>query len=194
MISMEMVFLFILISMYMWNSNVCATDEYNSIDNVYKLNAKVVAKEIKGKIVDLNIYNGKVLLIFNVSTKDKKDENYVLLMSLADQYYNNGLRVLAFLCDQLNELQDLDDKALISVKEMSEHKIDVFENVKVNGEEAHSLWKYMKSVIPGESGESNVLLIFNLSMWSKRDNNYNSLLDLAQRYFIEGLRVLVFFV
>lgn len=60
------------------------------------------ANDINGNPVSLEKYKGYVLLIANVASKcGYTAAAYHLLKSLSDKYYEKGLRILLFPCNQV---------------------------------------------------------------------------------------------
>ncbi|KAL0459560.1 UNVERIFIED_CONTAM: putative glutathione peroxidase 5 [Sesamum latifolium] len=58
-------------------------------------------KDSKGNLVNLNIYEGKVLLVVNVASKcGFTNSNYTQLTELYTKYKDKGLEILAFPCNQ----------------------------------------------------------------------------------------------
>lgn len=57
-------------------------------------------------------YRGRVLLIVNVPTRQTNYTRYASLLNISQNNYNNGVRVLAFLCNQFNAGHGVSTKIL----------------------------------------------------------------------------------
>lgn len=70
--------------------------------------------------------------------------NYSGLSKLLDEYYERGLRVLLFPCNQFAN-QERDDPATIKAfADNYDKRFILAEKVNVNGSEAHPLWTWLK--------------------------------------------------
>ncbi|CAN7052600.1 unnamed protein product [Brassica rapa subsp. trilocularis] len=111
-------------------------------------------KDSAGKEVDLSVYQGKVLLIVNVASKCGFTEtNYTQLTELYRKYKDQGLVILAFPCNQfLNQepgtSQDAHEFACTRFKA----EYPVFQKVRVNGQNAAPVYKFLKSKKPSFLG------------------------------------------
>ncbi len=117
--------------------------------NVYGFSAQ----SIDGVDVPLARYRGRSLLIVNVASKCGFTPQYVGLEALYRKYSGSGLDVLGFPCDQFGH-QEPGDEA--EIKRFCSLTYDVtfplFAKIKVNGEDAHALYKYLKESRPGILG------------------------------------------
>ncbi|XP_076177415.1 glutathione peroxidase-like 1 isoform X2 [Ptiloglossa arizonensis] len=104
------------------------------------------AKSIKGEEVPLSKYKGHVCLIVNVASKcGLTATNYKELNELYDEYADKqGLRILAFPCNQFNGQEPGGSDEICSFADRQKVKFDLFEKINVNGDNAHPLWKYLK--------------------------------------------------
>lgn len=111
------------------------------------------AKTIDGKEQKLATYKGKTLLVVNVASKCGFTPQYKGLEELYRQYKDKGLVILGFPCDQFGH-QEPGDEA--EIKNFCSLNYDVsfpmFAKIKVNGDEAHPLYKYLKSQEKGFLG------------------------------------------
>jgi glutathione peroxidase len=111
------------------------------------------ARTIDGAEVPLAQYRGHPLLIVNVASKCGFTPQYAGLEALYKQYYEPGLVVLGFPCDQFGH-QEPGDEA--EIKQFCSLTYDVtfplFAKIKVNGADAHPLYKYLKEARPGILG------------------------------------------
>lgn len=103
------------------------------------------AKDIKGEMVPLENYKGKVCIIVNVASQCGYTKNhYEELNELYDKYKEQGLRILGFPCNQFGSQEPGDDTTICSFVSSKSVKFDMFSKVDVNGDDAHPLWKYLK--------------------------------------------------
>uniref|UniRef100_A0A8R1HXR1 Glutathione peroxidase n=1 Tax=Caenorhabditis japonica TaxID=281687 RepID=A0A8R1HXR1_CAEJA len=107
-------------------------------------------KNAVGEMVSLDKYTGLVVLIVNVASYcGLTHSNYKELKSLNDKYYDRGLRIAAFPCNQFG-FQEPYCEADVSnfVKENFEFEPDLYGKVLVNGGpligEEEPLWEFLK--------------------------------------------------
>jgi glutathione peroxidase len=111
------------------------------------------AKTIDGSTTQLDAYKGKVLLVVNVASKCGFTPQYKGLEALYKKYKGQGLEILGFPCDQFGHQEPGDEQ---EIKDFCSLTYDVsfpmFAKIKVNGDEAHPLYKYLKSEEKGFLG------------------------------------------
>jgi len=111
------------------------------------------AKTIDGKSVSLDTFKGKAMLIVNVASKCGFTPQYAGLEGLYRKYKDKGLVVLGFPCDQFGHQEPGDENA---IKQFCSLNYDVsfpmFAKIKVNGDDAHPLYKFLKSEERGMLG------------------------------------------
>ncbi|HKY92244.1 MAG TPA: glutathione peroxidase [Nevskiaceae bacterium] len=109
---------------------------------VYEFNAR----SIDGSDRKLDEYQGKTLLIVNVASKCGFTPQYKGLEALYRQYKDKGLVILGFPCDQFGHQEPGNEE---QIKEFCSLTYDVsfpmFAKIKVNGDDAHPLYKYLKN-------------------------------------------------
>lgn len=112
-------------------------------------------KDISGNEVSLEKYRGHVCIIVNVASKcGLTASNYKQLIELQQQFgESKGLRILAFPCNQFNgqEPGSSEEIACYALKTLGA-SFDLFEKIKVNGDDAHPLWKFLKDKQGGTLG------------------------------------------
>lgn len=103
-------------------------------------------KDRNGNDVSLRKYEGKVLLIVNSATKCGFTPQYEELQKLYAKYSDQGFVILDFPCNQFR------NQAPGTVDEIHEFcqvnfgvTYPIHEKIEVNGENAHPLYKYLKS-------------------------------------------------
>ena len=111
------------------------------------------ARTIDGIEQPLSVYRGHALLIVNVASKCGFTPQYAGLEALHRKYRERGLVVLGFPCDQFGH-QEPGDEA--EIRRFCSTSYDVsfpmFAKIKVNGADAHPLYKYLKESRPGILG------------------------------------------
>lgn len=115
------------------------------------------ALTIQGKEKPLSEFNGKVLLVVNTASKCGFTPQFKGLEKLYEDYKDKGLEILGFPCNQFGK-QDPGSNDQIS--EFCELNFGVtfpmFQKVDVNGDEAHPLFKHLKSEAPGLLGTQGI--------------------------------------
>ncbi len=102
-------------------------------------------KNAKGDDVSLSEYKGEVLLIVNTATGCGFTPQYKGLQSLYDKYHKDGFEVLDFPCNQFMNQSPLSEPEIKEFCELNYHTtFPLFAKIKVNGEDAEPLFKYLK--------------------------------------------------
>ncbi|KAB0792840.1 hypothetical protein PPYR_14799 [Photinus pyralis] len=127
-------------------------NSWEEAESIYEF----TVNNLKGEEVPLNNYKGHVCLIVNVASKcGYTKKNYEELVELHQKYADsNGLRILAFPCNQFGKQEPGDSEKICSFIEARNVKFDVFEKINVNGSDAHPLWKYLKLKLKGVRGNA----------------------------------------
>ncbi|KAF7283390.1 hypothetical protein GWI33_000723 [Rhynchophorus ferrugineus] len=129
------------------------TSESNNvnINSVYDFKVK----DIYGNIVSLEKYKGHVCIIVNVASQCGLTEtNYDQLNYLYSRYgKSRGLRILAFPSNQFLSQEPGTDEDILNFVRSKGVQFDVFSKINVNGDDAHPLWKYLKSAQKGTFGD-----------------------------------------
>ena len=108
------------------------------------------AISLKGKEISMDQYKGKVVVIVNTASKCGFTPQYADLEKLYQQYKDKGLVILGFPCNQFGKQEpgtakDISEGCLINYGV----SFPMFAKVDVNGENAHPLFSYLKSALPG---------------------------------------------
>ena len=108
------------------------------------------AVSLKGKEISMDQYKGKVVVIVNTASKCGFTPQYADLEKLYQQYKDKGLVILGFPCNQFGKQEpgtakDISEGCLINYGV----SFPMFAKVDVNGENAHPLFSYLKSALPG---------------------------------------------
>ncbi len=108
------------------------------------------AKSLQGKEINLQEYKDKVILIVNTASKCGLTPQYKGLENLYQEYKDRGLVILGFPCNQFaNQEPDSEDKISGGCLINYGVTFPMFAKIKVNGEEAHPLFKYLKKELKG---------------------------------------------
>jgi glutathione peroxidase len=115
------------------------------------------ARTIDGQSQALDVYGGQVLLIVNVASQCGFTPQYTGLEALYRKHKEEGLTVLGFPCDQFGH-QEPGDEA--EIKSFCSLRYDVtfplFAKIKVNGDDAHPLYKFLKAEKKGLLGSEAI--------------------------------------
>jgi len=110
-------------------------------------------KTINGEETTLEEYKNKVLLIVNVASKCGYTSQYDGLESLYRKYKDEGLVVLGFPCNQFGSQEPGSEKEIQNFCRVNFGvTFPMFSKIKVNGEETHPLYRYLKSEQSGILG------------------------------------------
>jgi glutathione peroxidase len=108
--------------------------------NVYQFNVQ----DALGQEKALADYQGKVLLIVNVASKCGHTPQYAGLQELYMTYQARGLEILGFPCDQFGHQEPGTDAEIQQFCQLNYGvTFPVFSKIEVNGENAHSLYRYL---------------------------------------------------
>jgi len=113
--------------------------------NIYDYSIKNIERED----VLLEKFKGKVLLIFNSATKCGYTPQYEGIQSLYEKYQNKGFEIIDLPCNQFLNQAPGSDEELAGFCQANYHTtFETFSKIKVNGDDAIDLYKYLKSVKP----------------------------------------------
>jgi glutathione peroxidase len=114
-------------------------------------------KTLDGKDVDLNQYQGKVMLIVNVASKCGLTPQYEQLQALHAKLGGKGLAVVGFPCNQFGGQEP---GTAAEIKEFCSSKyqvtFDLFAKIDVNGDNACPLYKYLTSLDTKPKGPGKI--------------------------------------
>ena len=101
-------------------------------------------KSIDGKVINLEKYNNKVILVVNVASKCGFTKQYNDLQNLWDKYRNKGLIVLGIPSNQFNQELDTD----VEIKNFCETNFNITfpltAKISVKGADSHQIYKWAK--------------------------------------------------
>ena len=107
-------------------------------------------KDSTDSIFSMSEYIGKTLLIVNVASKCGLTPQYEGLQKIYDEYKDRNFVVLGFPCNQFGGQEPGTDKEIGEFCDINYSvTFPIFSKIKVNGPEAHPLFKLLKSDKPG---------------------------------------------
>ena len=102
-------------------------------------------KDRKGKDVSLKEYANEVLLIVNTATKCGFTPQYDELEKLYEQYHSQGFEILDFPCNQFGQQAPGTDESIHEFCKLNfGTEFPRFKKIKVNGEDAEPLYKFLQ--------------------------------------------------
>ena len=102
-------------------------------------------KDRKGKEVSLKEYAKEVLLIVNTATKCGFTPQYEELEKLYEKYHSQGFEVLDFPCNQFGQQAPGTDESIHEFCKLNYGtEFPRFKKLKVNGDDADPLYKFLK--------------------------------------------------
>ncbi|KAM0671561.1 glutathione peroxidase [Ordospora colligata] len=166
---------------------------------------KLSATKWNGDKIDFSAFEGFVLLIINVASKCKlAPKNYENFAMLLERYYDKGLRILLFPCNQYlsqepEDINKIHDKVFDYLKGDNNEKdlnnnnerFELFDKVDVYGDNKHEVFNHLTKTKNGKG-------IFNLNFikWNfekflvdrsgkvvKRISPYNTI-DVDDKYLL----------
>ena len=111
------------------------------------------AKTLDGGTRSLDAYRGKVVLVVNTASECGFTPQYEGLEALNRKFRGKGLEVLGFPCNQFGA-QEPGDAAEIGAFCEKNYGVSfqMFDKIKVNGPDAHPLYKWLTHSAPGILG------------------------------------------
>ncbi|MGF7138668.1 glutathione peroxidase [Roseimarinus sediminis] len=119
------------------------------IETIYQFSVK----NIQGKELSLNEYEGKLVLIVNTASKCGFTPQFAGLEALYEKYKDRGLVILGFPCNQFGN-QEPGDEQSISEGCLINYGVSfpMFSKIEVNGKNAHPLYQFLKKEQKGMLG------------------------------------------
>lgn len=113
------------------------------------------ARSNKGEEVDFAQFEGKVLMIVNTASKCGFTPQYDGLEALYQKYKDQGLVIVGFPCDQFGHQEPGTDAEIAEFCCLN-HGVTfpLMSKIEVNGDNAHPIYKYLKSVAKGAFGSA----------------------------------------
>lgn len=112
------------------------------------------ATALDGTEVDLADHRGKAVLVVNTASKCGFTPQYAGLEELHQRYGEDGLVVLGFPCNQFMNQEPGDETEIAEFCSLNYGvSFPMFAKVDVNGDEAHPLWRWLRSEKSGLLGD-----------------------------------------
>lgn len=109
----------------------------------------------KNEKVSMEEYKGKAVIIVNTASKCGFTPQYDGLQKLYEEYKQRGLEILGFPCDQFAHQEPGSDEEIKQFCKLNYGvSFPLFKKIKVNGKDAHPLYKYLRKALPGKLGTS----------------------------------------
>lgn len=115
------------------------------------------ATSLSGDEIPLKQYAGKVLLIVNTASKCGFTPQYSGLEALQEKYGARGFEVLGFPCNQFAGQEPGNAEEIKNFCSLNYNvTFPLFAKVAVNGQEAHPLFRFLKSAKRGLLGSQSI--------------------------------------
>lgn len=113
------------------------------------------ALSLSGRQIKMSEFKGKVILIVNTASKCGFTPQYEGLEALYQKYKERGFVILGFPCNQFgNQEPGSNDEIASGCLVNYGVTFPMFSKVDVNGPNTHQVFDFVKSLLPGITGES----------------------------------------
>ena len=108
------------------------------------------AKTLQGKEIGMDTFKGKTVLVVNTASKCGLTPQFEGLEALYRKHQDKGLVILGFPSNQFANQEPGDEKSIAEGCLLNYGvTFPMFSKIDVNGDDAHPLYKYLKSELPG---------------------------------------------
>ena len=108
------------------------------------------AKTLQGKEIGMDTFKGKTVLVVNTASKCGLTPQFEGLEALYRKYQDKGLVILGFPSNQFANQEPGDEKSIAEGCLVNYGvTFPMFSKIDVNGPDAHPLYKYLRSELPG---------------------------------------------
>ncbi|HEX4497646.1 MAG TPA: glutathione peroxidase [Thermoanaerobaculia bacterium] len=129
------------------------------------------ANTIDGQPQSLDAYRGEALLIVNVASQCGFTPQYTGLEALYRKHRDEGLAILGFPCDQFGHQEPGDEAEIKSFCSLHyDVTFPLFAKIRVNGDDAHPLYKFLKSEKKGLLGSEAIKWNFTKFLVDRHGN------------------------
>lgn len=141
-------------------------------------------KDRKGGEVSLREYANEVILIVNTATKCGFTPQYEELEAIYEKYHAKGFTILDFPCNQFGQQASGTDESIHEFCKLTYGtEFPRFKKIKVNGDDAEPLYKYLKEQKGFAGWDPNHKLTPILEeMLSKEDPDYKDKADIKWNF------------
>lgn len=130
------------------------------------------ATTLQGKVVEMDSYKGKVVIVVNTASKCGLTPQFEGLEQLYRDYKDKGLVILGFPCNQFANQEPGSEKEIAEGCLINYGvSFPMFAKINVNGSETHPIYKYLKSELSGFLG-SKIKWNFTKFMIDKNGKPY----------------------
>lgn len=113
------------------------------------------AEQLNGQTQNLSDYAGKLVLVVNTASECGFTPQYAGLEKLYQQFSAQGLVILGFPCNQFGGQEPGGAEQITQTCQINYGvTFPMFAKVDVNGEQAHPLFQWLTSELPGWLGKS----------------------------------------
>ncbi|MEL7371126.1 MAG: glutathione peroxidase [Myxococcota bacterium] len=124
-----------------------------------------------GEEVSLKTYEGKVLLIVNTASQCGFTPQYAGLQKLHEDLADRGLQVLGFPCNQFGRQEPGDNDQIQSFCQVNYGvSFPIFGKLRVNGNDAHPLFRFLKKQAKGLLGTEAIKWNFTKFLIDRQGN------------------------
>lgn len=108
------------------------------------------AKRLNGENQSMKDYENKTVVVVNTASKCGLTPQYEGLENLYKKYKDDGLVILGFPCNQFANQESGDSEQIQEFCQLNYGvSFPMFEKIEVNGNNAHPIYKYLKSKLKG---------------------------------------------
>ncbi len=108
------------------------------------------AKTLQGKEIGMDTYKGKTVLVVNTASKCGLTPQFEGLEALYRKHKDNGLVILGFPSNQFANQEPGDEKSIAEGCLINYGvTFPMFSKIDVNGPDAHPLYRYLRTELPG---------------------------------------------
>jgi glutathione peroxidase len=108
---------------------------------------------IDGTLQKMDIYRGKTLLVVNVASQCGFTSQYEGLQALCEKFRDRGLVVMGFPCNQFGNQEPGNEAEIQNFCSLNYNvTFPMFARIEVNGNNAHPLYRHLKSAKKGILG------------------------------------------
>lgn len=113
------------------------------------------AQNIQGKEINMSEFKGKTIVVVNTASQCGFTPQFEGLEKLYEKHKDNGLVVLGFPCNQFGNQEPGDEQSIINGCMINYGvSFPMFSKIDVNGDNAHPIYKWLKSELGGVLGSS----------------------------------------
>lgn len=113
------------------------------------------AADIMGKTIKMEAFKNKTVIVVNTASKCGLTPQYKGLEQLYNKYKDRGVVVLGFPCNQFAKQESGSSEEILEFCQINYGvSFPMFAKIDVNGDDAHPLFKYLKSQLTGFGGSN----------------------------------------